>query len=73
MMRRFTVTSEGSDRLHLRQLCEEFINDLWLPAHLTPEQAAAFAAYYFRRAVLSELKMLEVTITEERSADEARQ
>ena len=44
MIRRFTVTLEGRNRLHLRQLSEEFVNDLWLPAYLTPEQAADFAA-----------------------------
>jgi hypothetical protein len=38
--------------------------------HLTPEQAADFAADYFRRAVLSELKMLVVSGTEETSAGE---
>ena len=71
MIRRFTVTLEGRNRLHLRQLSEEFVNDLWLPAYLTPEQAADFAADYFRRAVLSELKMLVVRVAEETSAGEA--
>jgi hypothetical protein len=36
----FKVTTEGPDRLGLRQLAESFANDQWLPAHVTPEQAA---------------------------------
>ena len=72
MMQRFTVMTEISNRLNLRQLCEEFVNNLWLPTHLTPEQAADFAADYFRRTVLSELKLLIISsVTEEKLAGEA--
>ena len=60
-MRRFTMTTEGRNRLNLRKLCEETINDLWIPSHLTPEQAAEFAMDHFKRTVLSELELLEVS------------
>lgn len=69
-MGRFIVTTEGSNKLNLRQLCEHFINDTWVPTHLTPEQAAEFALDYFRRTVLAELEMLEVTTEEVATASE---
>jgi hypothetical protein len=56
----FTVTTEGNNQLNMRQLCEEVVNDLWIPSHLTPEQAAGFAVDYFKRMVQQELKLLEV-------------
>ena len=40
-MRRFVVTTEGPNRLGLRELCEQFANDQWSAAHMTAEQAAA--------------------------------
>jgi hypothetical protein len=66
-MRRFTVASEGDNRLGLRELCQRFAEDLWVPAHLTDEQAAAFALDQFRRTVLVELEMLEVSCEEPRA------
>lgn len=46
--RQFTATNEGQSRLGLRDLCERFVNDLWIPAHLTDEQALDFAVDYFK-------------------------
>jgi hypothetical protein len=66
-MQRFVVTTEGSDKLGLRQLCQDCINDLWIPAHLDDEQAAAFALDWFRRAVLAELELLEVSTAAEQN------
>jgi hypothetical protein len=60
-MQRFVVTTEGSNKLGLRQLCQDCINDLWIPAHLDEEQTAAFALDWFKRAVLAELDLLEVS------------
>lgn len=59
-MRRFVVTTEGPDRLGLRELCEQFANDQWSAAHMTPEQAADALREQFRRAVLQELELLQV-------------
>jgi hypothetical protein len=42
----------------LRGLCERYVNVLWLPVHLSPEQAEDYAADNFRRTVLAELEML---------------
>lgn len=36
-MPRFTVTTNGMNRLGLRQICEKFVNDLWIPDNLTEE------------------------------------
>jgi hypothetical protein len=58
---RFTVTTEGRNDLDLRGLCERYVNALWTPDHVNPDQAAEFAADYFRRAVLAELKLLSIT------------
>jgi hypothetical protein len=60
-MRRFTVCTVGKNQLHLRALCEAFANDLWIPDHLTPEQASNFALDYFTRTIDSELKLLSIS------------
>jgi hypothetical protein len=60
-MPRFTVTTEGRNDLDLRGLCERYVNGLWIPANLSPDQAAEFAFDYFRRSLLAELKMLVVS------------
>lgn len=59
-MRRFVVTTEGQNRLGLRKICEQFANDQWSAAHMTPEQAADALLDQFRRAVLQELELLQV-------------
>ena len=41
-MNRFKVEIVGEDSLGLRQLCEQHVNKLWVPDHLTPEQACWF-------------------------------
>lgn len=59
-MRRFVVTTEGQNRLGLREICEQFANDQWSAAHMTPEQASDALKEQFRRAVLQELELLQV-------------
>jgi len=39
-MRQFTVTTEGENRLGLRELCERYVNDQWFAAHASDELAA---------------------------------
>ena len=63
-MRQFIVTTEGQDRLGLRGVCEQYINDQWIAAHMTMEQAAESALDSFKRAVQQELKMLDVECAE---------
>jgi hypothetical protein len=60
MNRRFVVTTEGLDRLGLRALCEQYVNDQWFAAHMTDEQAAEALLDQFKRAVAGELELLVV-------------
>ena len=57
---RFTVTTEGQNRLNLRQACEDFANAQWIPAHYLPHEAAEFVLDQFKRSVQSELELLVV-------------
>ena len=57
----FKVETTGPDPLNLRRLCEDHVNALWVPDHLTPEQAAWFAFDHFRRTLLMELELLVVS------------
>ena len=63
-MRRFTVTTEGENRLGLRELCEAWCNDQWVANQMTPEQAEASLLDCFRRALRQEMELLEVRCAE---------
>lgn len=67
-MRRFVVTTEGLNRLGLREICEQFANDQWSAAHMTPEQAAEALREQFRRVVLQELELLQIECKDEEAA-----
>lgn len=60
---RFATTTENPGPLNLHELAELHANDLWVPAHLTEEEAAAFALDQFRRQVAAELEMIEIEAT----------
>ena len=62
-MNRFQVTTEGGNRLNLTALCESFVNGLWIPDHLSSEQAVHFALDYFKRTVEQEIKLLTLKAT----------
>jgi len=57
---RFTVTTEKSGPLAIHELLERHANSLWVPAHLTDNQAAAFVLDHFRRQFESELAMVTI-------------
>ena len=59
-MRTFTATTEGQNRLGLRELLERWANEQWLADHMTPEQAAESVLDCFKRAVRQELELLEL-------------
>ncbi|HLN29846.1 MAG TPA: hypothetical protein VK395_19015 [Gemmataceae bacterium] len=67
-MWRFIATTEGSDKLGLRETCEVLANDLWVPDHLTAEQAALFVADHFKRTILAELELLDVRCIDDSSS-----
>ncbi len=62
-MSRFMVATEGGNIAGLREACQAFVDSLWIPAHLTAEQAAAFALECFRRTVAGELELLAIVPT----------
>jgi len=62
-MRTFTVSTEGENRLGLRQLCQRYVEDQWVAAHMTDEQAAESLLDQFKRAVRTELELLTVEAT----------
>ena len=55
-MRHFTVTTEGQNKLGLREVCERYVSEQWLADHMTPEQAAEPVLAQFKRAVAAELE-----------------
>jgi hypothetical protein len=59
-MRTFTVTTEGENRLGLRELCQRYVDGQWLVAHMTDEQAAEALLDQFKRTARAELELLEV-------------
>jgi hypothetical protein len=59
-MRRFTVTTEGENRLGLRELCQQFADDEWVADHLTDEEAGESVLDRFKRTVRAELELLKV-------------
>jgi len=56
----FTVHTEGSDRTGLRALAQGYVDQLWIPTHLTPDQAREFVLDQFKRAIAGEFELLEV-------------
>jgi hypothetical protein len=59
---KFRVTTEGQNQSGLREFCERYVNDLWMPDHLLPHEAKEFALDHFKRAVMAELEMLVVEV-----------
>jgi len=59
-MRTFTATTEGQNRLGLRELLQRYADEQWVANHFTKEQAAAAVLSTFKAAVINELKLLEL-------------
>lgn len=53
-MHHFTVTTEGQNKLGLREVLERYVNEQWLADHMAPEQAAESVLDQFKRAVAAE-------------------
>jgi len=60
----FRASTVGNNRFGLPELCEQYINELWLPDHLLPDQTAGSALDRFKRAVMNDLAMLSVEADE---------
>ena len=59
-MRHFVATTEGPNRLGLRELLQRYASEQWVAVHMTPEQAAESVLDCFKRAVRQELELLEL-------------
>ena len=63
-MKTFTFTTEGQNRLGLRELCQRYVDDQWVADYMTDEQAAESLLDQFKRAVRVELELLTVEATD---------
>jgi hypothetical protein len=59
-MRTFHATTEGQNRLGLRELLERYANEQWVADHYTLEEAAEITLDCFKREVRQELELLEL-------------
>jgi hypothetical protein len=59
-MRTFAATTEGPNRLELRELLRRYADEQWVAPHITPEQAAESVLDCFKRAVAGELELLDL-------------
>ena len=57
-MRTFHATTEGQNRLGLRELLERYANEQRVADHYTLEEAADITLDCFKRAVRQELELL---------------
>ena len=57
-MRTFHATTDGPNKLGLRELLERFAAEQWVAAHMTPEQAAASVLDVFKRQLAQKLELL---------------
>jgi hypothetical protein len=60
MIRSFTATTDGTNRLGLCNLLQQYADQQWVAVHLTPEHAAESVLDCFKRAVAGELELLEL-------------
>ena len=68
----FNFTTEGQNRLGLRELCQQFADEQWVAVHLPADQAAESVLRELKRAVRAELELLEVRCQEERPPKKKR-
>jgi len=57
---RYTATTEGTNKLGLREALQTYADGFWHPVGIDAERAAEMARDAFRRQVLSELQLLEL-------------
>ncbi len=61
-MRVFVVSTEGANRLGLREACQRYVDGQWVADHFTDEQAAESLLDQFKRMVRAELELLTVEV-----------
>jgi hypothetical protein len=53
-----SILTVWTNRLRLSEICQRYVDELWLPDLCSAEQAAASAHDQFKRAVLAEIELL---------------
>ena len=56
----FTATTEGGNKLRLREALDEYAAGFGVPAHVDAETAAAIVPDAFKRQARAELELLEL-------------
>lgn len=59
-MFRYTATTEGSNKLGLREALQAYADGFWHPVGINGERAAQMTLDAFRRQVHSELQLLDL-------------
>ena len=59
-MFRYAATTEGSNKLGLREALQTYADGFWHPAGITAEHAAEMALDAFKRQVHAELQLLDL-------------
>jgi hypothetical protein len=59
-MFRYTATTEGTNKLNLREALQAYADGFWHPVGINAERAAEIALDAFRRQVHSELQLLDL-------------
>ena len=67
-----TTRAEGQNRLGLRELCQQFVDEQRVAVHLPADQAAEYVLREFKRLVKAELELLEVRCQQERPPKKKR-
>jgi hypothetical protein len=71
-MRQFIVTTEGQNRLGIRELCQRFADEQWVADHLTSEQASESVLIDLSAPLRQELELLEVKCKTRRKRNRRR-
>ena len=59
-LRTFTGTTEGPNRLGLRELLQRYADEQWVADHMTDEQDAGLVLDCFKRLVQQEQELLDL-------------
>jgi hypothetical protein len=58
---KFIVTTDGKNKLHMKELCQQFADELRMPVCFTKAEAAHYVLELFRRSIVNELDLLKVS------------
>ena len=64
MVLSFTASTEGLNRLGLRELLQRYADEQWVALYMKPEQATESVLDCFKRALREELELLNLECRE---------